>query len=306
MATKSVLPLFIIILLGILFSKTKVASPIWIDVLNKYALWIGFPALIIASLMKLDLTDNSYINLILFNSSYIVFSILLAYPISLVFGLSKKMRSSLVLVLAFGNVAYLGMPVLRNIFGDSVMPVAAIIAATYLFWLFSLGLVLVEVHETKNFKLSSILLNLIKNPLLISVLLSILIIFVNFNMPEVVEQTINLFAQSVTALVLFSLGMFLGFQKIGKLHEWLKIVIFALIIILILPGIYYVFLSNVSFSSTFMKPSIIDAAMPVGITSYVLAEKYKLETTFVARLVVLTTLLAIVILPLWIMITNLA
>ena len=303
-ASKSVLPLFIIILLGILFSKTKSASPKWIDVLNNYALWIGFPALIIASLMKLKVSDNTYTNLIIINSAYIVCSILLVYPISKIFRFSTKMRSSLILVFAFGNVAYLGMPVLHNVFGNPALPIAAIIAAVYLFWMFTLAIGLIEIHETKKFQPAKIIINLLKNPLLLAVLVSILIISFKIEIPQVIEKSIQLFAQSVTALVLFSLGMFLGFQKIGNIKEWFRIFVFALLIILVFPAILFFFLNQFATPSLHNYATIIDAAMPVGITSYVLASRYKLEDKFVARLVVMTTTLSVITLPCWIMITG--
>ncbi|HKJ43001.1 MAG TPA: hypothetical protein VKA27_12985, partial [Sunxiuqinia sp.] len=50
----TVLPLFLAILGGLLFSRTKAFKKEWIDVLNDYALWIGFPALILVALFKLD------------------------------------------------------------------------------------------------------------------------------------------------------------------------------------------------------------------------------------------------------------
>jgi len=125
-AFNAVLPLFLIILAGLLFSRTRAASSYWIDVLNKYALWIGFPALVIHSLSQLDLAGGPILRLILVNSAYIVACILLAYPVSRLFKLSNLQRRTLFLVFAFGNVAYLGMPVLQNMMGDQILPVAAI------------------------------------------------------------------------------------------------------------------------------------------------------------------------------------
>jgi len=64
-AFKTVLPLFLVIVAGMIFSRAKVNLENRIEVLNKYALWIGFPALVIFSLMKLNLAENSYTSFIL-------------------------------------------------------------------------------------------------------------------------------------------------------------------------------------------------------------------------------------------------
>ncbi len=298
-ALKTVLPLFLVIFTGVLFSRTKAASENWVEILNKYALWIGFPALVIASLMHLDTSGQSYSKLILLNSAYIVVCMLLAFPISKFFGLSGKIRSSLFLIFSFGNVAYLGIPVLNNAFGTEILPVAAIISTVYLFWLLTLGIVLIESTNGKEFRLKKITLSLIKNPLLISVFAGLLIIILEIELPSIIEKTIFLFSDSVTAVVLFSLGIFLGLNKIGHPKEWIQIFLFVVITMLIFPFLFYITTKNTGLPPLQFKASILDSAMPLGLTPYALAVQYKLETTLVARIVVLATSLSIFIIPLW-------
>lgn len=298
-AVKTVLPLFLVIVIGTLFSRTKACSPAWVDVLNKYALYIGFPALVVASLMRLELGEQSFSKLILYNSGYIIGCVLLAFPVARFFKLSQKMRRTLVLILPFGNIAYLGMPILQNAFGESILPVAAIISAIYIFWLLTLGIVLIELNGEEKFDLKKLLLSLAQNPLLLSVFVGVALVFFQIKLPEVAEQTIQLFANSVTAVVLFSLGIFLGMQKIGKLKEWYQVVAFVGFTMLVLPFVFFQLLKLTSFDAHLLKASVIDAAMPLGLTPYALSLHYKLETKLTARIVVLGTFLSIFIIPLW-------
>lgn len=298
-ALKTVLPLFLIIFTGLLFSRTKAASEKWVDVLNKYALWIGFPALVIASLMHLDLEGESYLKLIIINSVYIVVCMLLAFPVAKVFGLSVKFRSSLFLILSFGNVAYLGIPVLNNAFGNEVLPVAAIISAVYVFWLLTLAILLIEIFGEEKTNLKKLGISLVQNPLLLSVFIGLAIVILKIRLPEFIAETIHLFADSVTAVVLFSLGIFLGLQKIGRPKEWLQVAVLALVTMLVLPFIFYEAINWIPFPATNFKATILDAAMPLGVTPYVLAVQYKLKTTLVARIIVFGTLLSMFLIPLW-------
>lgn len=300
-AFSTVLPLFIVILAGFLFSRTRLASVLWIDILNKYALWIGFPALVIHSLLRLDAFEGPHYLVVIYNSLFIVGCILVAYPVSSIFRMDKVRLRTLFLIFTFGNVAYLGMPVLRNALGDEILPVAAILAAVYLFWLFTLALVLVERHGSEKIKPVDITLRLIKNPLLISVVAGILLVSFNVNLPGAFRSAISMFSNSVTAIVLFSLGIFLGYQKKGSLKEWLVSFSFVILIMVLLPGIFYLFLRNSSLPAGYQHASILDAAMPVGLTPYALAQQYNLDTPFAARMVVLSTLLSVILLPLWIL-----
>ncbi len=299
-AFNAVLPLFLIILAGLLFSRTRAASSYWIDVLNKYALWIGFPALVINSLSQLDIEGGPIVRLILFNSAFIVACILMAYPVSRLLKLSNLRRRTLFLIFAFGNVAYLGMPVLQNMMGDEILPVAAILSSVYVFWLLTLALVLVEVHaEEGQLHLAKLSVSLVKNPLLISVLVGILILAFNIRLPVALAKTISMFSASVTPIVLFSLGIFMGYQSRGTLHDWAFTGVFLLITMILFPALFYVAIRNSNMPSDYIKASILDAAMPLGLTPYALSQQYHLDTPFAARTVVLATLSSVVILPAW-------
>lgn len=299
-AFKTVLPLFLVIFIGVIFSRSRASSINWVEILNKYALYIGFPALVVASLMHLEIGEQSYFKLISYTSGYVILCMLLAFPIARIFGFSKKMLRSLFLILPFGNIAYLGMPVLQNTFGSEILPVAAIISAVYVFWLLTLGIILIEIFGENKLHPKRVVLNLIQNPLLVSIFIGLAIILFKINLPGFAENTIQLFADSVTAVVLFSLGIFLGLQKIGNIKAWFRVLAFTGFTMLVLPFVFYQFLLLLNFEAQLIKVSVIDAAMPLGLTPYALSVLYKLETTLVARVVVLGTLLSMVIIPFWI------
>ena len=303
-AFETVLPLFLVLIAGALFSRTKASSEEWVEILNKYALWIGFPALVIASLMRLEIGDKTYLTLILINSAYIIFAVLLALPISKVFRLSTQMKRTLFLILPFGNVAYLGIPVLQNAMGDEILPVAAIISAVYVFWLLTLTIILIEIYGNEKINPQKLGLSLAKNPLLISVFIGLAIVLFNIQLPDFAEKTITLFSQSVTAVVLFSLGIFLGMHHFGNLRRWLVVSGWTLVSMLILPGIFRGILQFSPVAPEQIQASVLDAAMPMGLTPYALSIQYKLKTTLVARIVVLGTLLSMIVIPFWLVILN--
>ena len=301
---QTVLPLFLVILIGVLFSKTKVSSASWIEVLNKYVLWIGFPALVIGSLLSLESSGQEFIKLIIHNSVYTISCMLLAFPIAKIFRLSGSMLRSLFIILPFGNFAYLGIPVLQSAFGDEMLPAAAILSAVYLFWLLTLGIVLVEALGDDKIHTKKLVINLLQNPLLISVFVGLAIVFLKIDLPIVIEKTIHLFSDSVTSVVLFSLGMFMGTQNIGGLKEWIQTLGLVVVTMLILPLCFFLYLQTTTLDSTLINASVLDSAMPLGLTPYILIYQYKLKAGLAARIIVLGTFLSIFILPLWMVILG--
>jgi predicted permease len=297
-AFQSIGPLFLVIFVGMVVSRSKSVDHQWLEILNNYALWVGFPALILVALSRLDWNMSIYGNLIAWNSVRIVGSMLLVFPAAALLKLKNNTRRTLFLAVSYGNVAYLGIPVLRSAFGDQIVPEATMISAVYVFWLFTLGIFLVEYFGDHKVHLKELLIRLVTNPLLIAVFIGLFIAMNHLKIPKIVMNGLDIFASSVTAVVLFSLGLFMGKQTIGKLKEWLPVLAFSFIILFILPLLFYLILqpfTDLSVSKTW----IMEAAMPMGLTAYALCLKYKLNTEFASRVVVSSTLLALISLPAW-------
>ena len=303
LAFKTILPLFLIILAGVVMLKLKAATLEWSDVLNKYALKIGFPALIFSALAKMDFSFTEQSTLIYTNSIYLVLCMLMAFPVGTIFKVSAKNRQTLILLLAFGNITYLGIPVIVSTLGDIARGPAVLITAMNLFWMFSMALILIEVADDSKLHFKTILVKLVTNPLLIAVFLGLIGSALHIPTQSSVMKSLDLISQSVTALVLLSLGIFMGSQKLGKLRDWVPVFGLSLAILVILPGIFYFFLKFTHMDTLSFRCSVLDAAMPSGLTAYALSHQYGLNTKLAGRLVVLSTFLSLFTLPVWIALT---
>jgi predicted permease len=76
-----------------------------------------------------------------------------------------------------------------------------------------------------------------------------------------------------------------------------------MVIMIILPGIFYLFAKGGAMNTFQFRASILDAAMPMGLTAYAMTEQYQLNALLTGRLVILSTLFAAIILPAWIVFT---
>jgi len=303
LAAKSILPLFLIILTGIGMVRIGAVHRGWVDVLNKYALWIGLPALIFVALIRLDFRFSEYAGLILWNSGYLITCIFLTFPAAWLFKTSLKTKRTLFLLLGFGNISYLGIPLISSALGQEALGSAIILSAVYPIWMFTLAIVLIEITGHERVHIVVILKKLVTNPLLISVFLGLLASWLKIPVQGTLIKTLDLFGQSVTAVVLFSLGIFLGSQEIGSRKEWWPVVGLSVVIMIILPGFYYFLAKGSGMTTVQFRASILDAAMPMGLTAYAMTEQYQLNALLTGRLVILSTILAAIILPAWIVFT---
>lgn len=133
--------------------------------------------------------------------------------------------------------------------------------------------------------------------------IGLLIAIYQVPVPNIIMSGLDLMANSVTGVVLFSLGLFVGRQSLGKISDWIPVFAFSLIILFIQPLIFYMV------SRSFVRVSesqswILESAMPLGLTPYALSLKYQLDVQFTSRVVVASTLMALVSLPIWLVILG--
>ncbi|MDP2643121.1 MAG: AEC family transporter [Candidatus Peregrinibacteria bacterium] len=295
-------PLFLIIFATAILQKFTNLGDDWSKVLNAFALKIGLPVLIFSALSKAPFSFSEQSSLIISNSLFVVGSLLLAYLIGKILRLKNQMFATLFICFIFGNVAYLGIPVLTQTSGDKILPTATLIVAIYLFWMFTIGIGYLDYSITKSKRdiLTNVIKNLFFNPLLIAVILGITIGSLKLTLPSVLLKSLDMITASVTPTVLIVIGLFIGKSKFGKLTDWFPILLFSILTLGILPAIFYFGAKLFGFSPSHFSSSIIQAAMPLAITPFALADKYKLNKNFIARSIVLSTILSVISLPFWI------
>jgi len=296
-------PLFLIIFATALLQKFKNIGEDWSKVLNEFALKIGLPALIFSALAKTSFSfKQEEILLILSNSLFLLVSFALAIIIVKILRLNKQMAMTLFICFGFSNIAYLGIPVLTQIAGVKIIPVASLIVAVYLLWQFTVGTGYLEYCFDKNKKniIRDFLKGLVKSPLLLAVFFGITVSAIGITLPEVLLKSLDMISASVTPTVLVVIGLFIGKSKIGKLTEWVPVFLFSLVTLAALPSMFYFGARFFGFDPSRFSSSIIEAAMPLAITPFALADRYNLNKDFISRSIVLSTILSVVSLPFWI------
>ncbi len=282
----AITPFFLLILLGFGLSKLKIATDHWEKSFNQFSLKIGFPALIFYHLSKTPIDLEQKSALLLENSIFILATILISWGIGLLLRLSKPMANTLIICLPFGNIAFLGIPIGTELLGSGHITDLALIAGTYLFWVFIVALPLVQWNSERS--LSS-LLKVITNPLLIATCLGLLFSVSDIPIPNVVSRALELVANSVTALVLLAIGIFMATKKIGDFKNPVPALILTLTILIGLPLLLQA-VSLVIGYDLYSDTKLI-SMMPLAVTPFALADKYELDKLTISSSIVLSTLL---------------
>ncbi|PKL82323.1 MAG: hypothetical protein CVV24_10690 [Ignavibacteriae bacterium HGW-Ignavibacteriae-3] len=287
----AILPFFIIMGLGAGIAPF-IEREKWIEVLNKYGLFIGFPAIILASLTKVRDYSTLDLRIIYANISILLISIALILFISKIARLSKEIRNTYMICSFWGNVAYLGFPLLSGLYPDS-KNVISVIIAVYIIVVFTVGVIILEISQNeKSIDILLLLKNLLKNPLLLSVLAAIALVKFDIMLPKVLQTSIDMFAASASPVVLLSLGIFIS-RKIQFNKNFIHSAFISSYKLILLPLIFILILQFFNFSKIDSSISIMESAMPLAITPFALAEIYPLDKEIISMAVIISTMLSL-------------
>ncbi len=293
----AVISIFSIIFFGWLAKKFSLLSEKSVSALSNYAYYFALPALFFISLYKLDFR---ILNVDLFASVIIPIALIISIAfLASVFQHHKgKQISSYIISSFIGNNVYLALPFISLALGEGALSIAAIVAAIYFFIGSTFGVFILQYYSGKKVDMQHMLFNLVKVPVTWSVILGVfasyLVTYNQIQVPEFVVSAFSLLGASASATALFALGVFMHKNSIPNLKEVLKL---CTLKNLVAPIIAFGFVVLFPLRGMEAQIIILQAAMPMGVTNFVLAEQFKTEKELIGNAIIVSTVLSLFLLP---------
>ena len=201
------------------------------------------------------------------------------------------------LAVAWGNVGYMGPPLVLAAFGDGATLPAAIIIAFDIILPVSLAIALVEGDlggKTRWSKVGQTVAGaLVRNPLMLAIVGGALLSILGLTLPSPVKAFGILLGGAALPCALFALGASLVGQPVtaGK-HEVALLVALKL---LAHPLVVWLLATQVfSLQPLWAKVAIIEAGLPTAANLFILAQRYDLYVDRVSAVVFASTLISVV------------
>ena len=202
---------------------------------------------------------------------------------------------------AFSNAGFIGIPLVQAIFGSGAVFYISmmIVLINMLQWTYGVYTI-TDDKSVMDFK------KIMKNPLILSVGIGIVIYFLNIRLPKIAMDIISSISAINTPLAMIVSGVYLAqsdlLNAMRKKDAWLL----SLARLIVIPLIVMLVFRFLPFGSTAMKLSILLAgACPVGSNVAVFAQQYDKDYRKGVEYVCVSTLLSILALPLVIFVANL-
>ena len=193
----------------------------------------------------------------------------------------------------FNNATFLGYPLVVTAFGDQgIIPYCGFIVAFNLA-LFSYGVWLFEQKLSWRF-----VKNTLTNPNILAVLAGMLLFFLQLQLPTALDSAIGYVAAATTPLSLICIGYMLSTAQIRTLLKQWRLFLIAAIQLVFAPLITWAVLSALQFPQPVVLICTLIQALPTATSLGLFAEKYGGNTKESSQLVVISTLLSVITLPL--------
>jgi|TARA_B110000211_G_scaffold221940_1_gene270112 malate permease and related proteins len=246
---------------------------------------IGTPAMIFYTITTTGVTLSVFIE-------YFVYSIIVIAGFALVglfflFLLKKDLISELP-PLILPNTGNMGIPICLFAYGMEGLGVASAIASVIILFHFTIGVFLAK----KEFSFELVF----KNVPTYAILISILFLYLNLEVPKFIENTTFLLTYATIFLVLMSLGVALTRLKV---KSWKDAIILGLVRVIAGPIIGFTVIIYFNLSGFAAGVLLIQSSMPSAVLTYLVGSMYssKKVVDTVSSVIVTSTLMSFITIP---------
>lgn len=274
-------PVFVLGAAGFVWVRAGYEYPT--QFVTRLAMTLAVPCLIFTALVQTQIEPQALAALSF--ATALAYAVVACASYILVRALKLDVRAYMA-PLTFGNTGNLGLPLALFAFGDTGLGLAVVVFAIMAILMFTGGLWMVAGFRNPA--------RVLKEPILWASILGVVCLVVGWQPPQIAMNSLGLIGQMGIPLMLLTLG-----AAVARLKPARVLIAFGLsaikLSIGLAAGIGVGFL--VGLTGLPLAVLILQMATPVGVTSYLMAERYKTDPDASASLVVTSTLLAIIALP---------
>lgn len=292
------LTLFAIVVVGYAAGKLGYMGGTFDKRLSKLVIDITCPALILSSAMTGVLPDREFI-LPLLGISVITYVVLTGVALLVPRFLThrKADEGAVGFAIMFGNVGFMGYPVVASIFGHEAVFYAAVLNVVNTFAVFTIGTLLItgkSEMEGSRFQKKV----LYSTPMLAAYLTMLIVALKIDNIPGYISQPLTMIGNITVPAALLIIGSSMSNLPIKAMLGNPTVYATTLMRLAIVPITFFYLTSLMGFSPFVVGINTVVIAMPVATYGTILCLRHGKDTTFITEVTFITTLLSMVTIPL--------
>jgi len=269
------LSIFILIASGYAAKKFKVFEQKNASVFINYALCFALPALIFDKIYHVNI-DTTLINVIAMGFASSMLGAVAIYFACRFFKFNKSTIVSAVLLGMFGNTIFMGMPIIEGFFGvESMNEVIFYDQLATSIPISVFGPFILAFGAPAKVSMMQNVIKVIKFPPFVALILGLLLR--STPLPQVIFDSLELFAKSVVPVALFAIGIGLGFRSIKSAYKSTAVVILGKMLVAPLIFLLLILIFGIDLKQTWMI-GVLQCAMPPMVLASAMIMKAELDS----------------------------
>jgi len=300
----TVAPVFIIVFIGIILKRFRQIDDQFVNCSSHIVFNISLPCLIFVELSKADLISTFDVKQILFVYLGIGLFFVLAWMVANFLTKTGKDQASFIQCSFRSNYAIVGLALLTNMFGPSVLGKAAILLAFVmpLYNVLAVIALTVILNRQKRINWIKTIMEIFKNPLIIAAIIAIIFSTFKIQITDVVVRTIDYLAALSLPLALLGIGASFNFSSIRKDLRLALVATGIKNILIPLVLTYSAYL--LGYTGEDLGALFILFATPTAIVSFIMSHTMGANSVLAGNIVVISTLSSVVTISLGIYILK--
>lgn len=298
MILSALTPIFAIILLGFLVSRTPVSNQaVWAE-LERLTYYIFFPALLVLRLAtsNFDWEDIADIGAVIGLALFVITVLILSLR-KLVSSDSASLSSVYQGSIRFNT--YIGLACIDVLYGDSGLITAALCLAVYIPLVNILCVVaLTGGGEGGTKRISRVINSVATNPLVLACIAGIAISYTGFAIPDLAQSILDILSQPALPIGLLAVGAGIRFVALGE-QSW-QLLIAVINKLAVFPGLVLGACLLFETPNSVAVILLLLTTLPAPPSAYILARQLGGNESLMANIITMQTLAAFFVIPVWI------
>ena len=297
------LPIFLLIILGKVLKTTKIINDEFTKTADRYVFRIALPALVFADLTENKKSASFDGKYVLFCFSVTIFSIAVLWGLTEKFMKNEEQKGAFIQGSYRSSAAILGLAFINNMYDSVGMAPLMIIGCVPLYNIFAvIILTLKGDNGGKKPNMKETFINVMKNPILLSILIALPFALLNLHFPSFVNKAIGSVANTATPLALISIGA--SFEGKKALKKMKPTLLASFIKLILLAGLFLPLAVFFGYRNQELMALLVMLGSPTTVSSYIMAKNTGNDGILTSSIIVLTTLLSSLTLTLWIFVLK--
>jgi malonate transporter len=273
-------------------------------VLSAYVYYFALPALFLVNIAEASFTPE--ILVFMLGGIIPIFTVVIVYALLYITSrLSRNAFYLLTLSTIFGSLAFFGIPFVTFAFPGVGERLATLSSAFIAMVSVTMSLVFLELYRlersTKWEGIKRVGMRLSRNPLILSILAGVSFSLVGFDIPTPVSDPLHMLGNTTSVVAIFMLGVFLYGRRYTKIVDAFKL---SLLRMIFLPAVAFLTVRLLGLTGVEGSVLVIMNGTPVAISMIVLSERYDFYKETIVSLILVSSLSAVVILNLWLILVG--